>query len=124
YSADGSLDNTFGENGTLVHYIEQGDTHFTSTVIQDDGKIVAAGSTWNGSNYDFSFVRYNTNGSLDNTFVTAGKQITDFDNTNDVANAMTIQNDGKFLLAGYAGDNFAIARYNTNGSLDNTFGYW
>lgn len=122
YNADGSPDNSFGESGTLANYIEQGNTHFTSTAIQYDGKVLAAGYSWNGSHFDFAVARYNTNGTLDNTFGTSGKQLTNFGNTDDTARSLVIQNDGKFLLAGSADNNFAIARYNSDGSLDNTFG--
>jgi len=121
YNNDGSLDDAFDSDGKLVDHINQGDTHFTSTAIQSNGKAVVAGYTWNGTNYDFALVRYNTNGSLDNTFADGGKQKTDFGSTDDKAREIAIQNDGKIVVAGSSGDNFGIARYNTDGSLDNTF---
>ena len=83
-------------------------------------RLVAAGLTWNGSNYDFAVARYNTNGSPDSTFSDDGKQITDFGAT-DEAVSVVIQPDGKIVVAGNSDTQFAIARYNTDGSLDNTF---
>jgi uncharacterized delta-60 repeat protein len=81
--------------------------------------LVAAGST----NNNFAVDRYNTNGSLDNTFSRDGKLITDFSGT-DFAKSVLIQTDGKIVAVGNtaAGTNikFAVARYNINGTLDNT----
>ncbi len=116
----GELYQLFGNIG-IVKTSFAGSTVYTSTAVQGDGKIVAAGYTWNGSNYDFLLVRYNTNGSLDITFGGNGKLITDFGSTSDYARSVAIQTDGKIVVAGSANDNFALARYNTSGSLDNTF---
>ena len=75
YTSRGRLDNSFDGNGKLTDHVRQGYTHYTSTAVQSDGKIVAAGYTWNGSNYDFALARYNTDGSLDNTFSANGKKL-------------------------------------------------
>lgn len=123
YNANGSLDNTFDGDGKLTGVLQQGYTIYSSTAVQKDGKVVAAGYAWNGSNNDFALARYNTNGSLDNTFSSDGKLTTDF-GANDYANAAAIQSDGKIVIAGYTADrnsSFALARYNTDGSLDSTF---
>lgn len=121
YQTNGTIDNSFGLNGTLVDYVKQGSTFFTSSAIQKDGKIIAAGYSWNGVNYDFVLARYNLNGSLDNTFSTDGLQMTDFGATDDKANAIAIQTDGKILLAGVSNGNFALSRYNVDGSADISF---
>ncbi|MEO8762731.1 MAG: T9SS type A sorting domain-containing protein [Ginsengibacter sp.] len=121
YNSDGTPDNSFDTDGMLVDHVNEGDTHYTCSVIQGDGKILAAGNTWNGTNYDFAVVRYNTDGSLDNTFSGDGKLTTGFGTTNDYANSIAIQNDGKIVVAGTAGDNFAVTRYNVDGTPDNTF---
>lgn len=122
YNTDGTPDNSFNDNGTLSFiYSERGATVYKATAVQSDGKVIAAGYGWNGSNYDFVVVRYNIDGSLDKTFSDDGIQVTDFNSSNDYANAVVIQPDGKILAAGSAGNDFAIARYNTNGSPDNTF---
>lgn len=98
-----------------------------AVAIQSDGKIVAAESTSNGSNYVFALARYNTDGSLDISFA-GGTVITAIGSGNDsYVYAVAIQSDGKIVAAGFAanGSNyrfFALARYNTNGSLDTTFG--
>lgn len=114
FNKDGSLDNTFSGDGKQL-------TSFpiASLAIQTDGKLVAAG----GTNNDFSVARYNTNGSLDITFSGDGKLTTAFSGT-DFANSVVIQTDGKIVAVGNtsAGTNskFAVARYNINGTLDNT----
>ena len=120
YNPDGSLDSSFADNGKLEGISKQQYTVFNSSVIQADGKLLAAGSAWNGSNYDFAVARYNSNGSPDSSFSNDGKQITDFGAT-DEAVSVVIQPDGKIVVAGNCKTQFAIARYNTNGSLDNTF---
>ena len=120
YNRDGTLDNSFGDNGKLEGDSKQGDTRFNAIAIQADGKAVAAGVTWNGSNYDFAVARYNANGHPDSTFNDDGKQITNF-GALDQASSIVIQPDGKIVVAGNCKTQFAIARYNTNGSLDNTF---
>src|SRR5262249_24482946 len=68
---------------------------------------------------------YNSDGSLDSTFGTGGLVTTDYSGGNDVAQALVIQADGKLVAAGYdtnGTQNFALARYNSDGSLDSTFG--
>ncbi len=100
---------------------KQGYTIFNTTAVQPDGKIVAAGVAWNGSNYDFTIARFNINGSADSTFSDDGKQTTDFGSHDDNAYSIAIQKDGKIIVAGTSTSQFALARYNTDGSLDNSF---
>jgi len=125
YNTDGSLDTTFDTDGKVTTQIGSGSEIANSVVLQSDGKIVAAGSSDNGSNYDFAIVRYNTDGSLDTTFDTDGKVTTPIGSRSDTAYGVVLQSDGKIVAAGYSfngSDNdFAIVRYNTNGSLDTTF---
>ncbi|MEP6948667.1 MAG: T9SS type A sorting domain-containing protein [Ginsengibacter sp.] len=120
YNQDGSLDNSFADDGKLDEVSKQGYTVFNTAAIQADGKIVAAGLTWDGSNYDFAVARYNINGSPDSTFSDDGKLTTDF-GARDEAVSIAIQPDGKIVVAGNSDTQFAIARYNTDGSPDNTF---
>lgn len=122
YNSDGRLDNTFDGDGKLIENLHQGNTSYTSSAIQKDGKLVTAGYTWNGNDYDFVVARYNTNGNLDNTFANNGVQMTDF-GAAEIEPHIAIQKDGKIVLAGTTGNSgFAIIRYNINGSIDSTFG--
>lgn len=117
YNTDGSFDNTFNRGGTSIVYFKQKNTVFTSSVVQKDGKIAAAGYAWNGTNYDNIAVRYNTNGSADTSFSSDGMLITGT-SPNPYTSKIALQSDGKIVVA--AGG--LLTRYNTNGSLDNTFG--
>ena len=124
YNTNGSLDNTFDNDGIVITTIGIG-TKALSVAIQNDGKIVVAGGSSNGSTSHNTLARYNTNGSLDSTFDTDGIVVTPVGvgNSQDFAYSVNIQSDGKIVTAGtaYSYTAFALARYNTNGSLDNTF---
>ncbi|MCP3994408.1 MAG: hypothetical protein GY722_04985, partial [bacterium] len=122
FNADGTFDNSFDGDGFLTTPIGSADDHGYSVTVQSDGKILVAGDSHNGSDYDFALVRYNTDGSLDTTFDSDGILTTDFGSGDDVGNSVTVQSDGKILVAG-GGSNgsnydFALIRYNADGSLD------
>jgi uncharacterized delta-60 repeat protein len=127
YNSDGTLDASFGTGGKVLTPFETRDVTASSVAIQADGKIVVVGS--NNSSSGFFVVRYNTNGSLDTSFGTGGKVFTNF-NIGGGAFAVMLQPDGKIVAAGAAGiqnpgffiSGFALARYNTDGSLDSGFG--
>jgi uncharacterized delta-60 repeat protein len=135
YNLDGTLDQTFGSGGAVTIPIVSGEKVMDKAealAVQADGKIVVAG--WSGS--DFALARFNPDGTLDTSsdadpsvhFDTDGKVTTDFDSSQDGAYALTLQPDGKIVAAGeslandLAKRDFALARYNTDGSLDTTFG--
>ncbi len=127
FNSDGTLDVGFGLNG-----ITKTQLAFTSIgsdiQIQSDGKICVAGHTWSGSENVFVLTRYHPNGTPDMGFGNSGMITTTFPGKSAVAKALQIQNDGKIVLAGHAYtldndlDEFALARYTTNGVLDATFG--
>ena len=121
-AASGDLDPTFG-NGGKVTTIFGGDDRAMCVVIQVDGKIVVAGSSSGSGNNDFVLTRYNQDGTLDTMFGSGGKVVTDFGG-NDSAHALLVQPDGKLVTAGAgsSGADFALARYNTSGTLDTSFG--
>lgn len=127
YNADGTLDNTFGTGGKVTTPVQAGADVAQAVLIQPDGKILVGGqSVSTTTTYDWAIVRYDTNGVLDNTFGTGGKVITPISSTQDYMYAMLLQPSGKIVGVGYGNDgtrnSFALARYNTNGTLDNTFG--
>ena len=125
YNTNGSLDNTFDADGIVITPIGFSADVGYAIALQSDGKIVAAGFSDNGPNYDFALVRYNTNGSLDNTFDADGKVTVSLGASWDDGRSVAIQSDGKIVVAGYSDNgfnlDFALVRYNTNGSLDSTF---
>ena len=121
YLADGQLDQSFGTGGIVI--TDFGAVEFAFDVaVQSDGKILAAGYGGTGGN-DFALARYNVNGSLDTSFDSDGKVTTDFGGL-DYIQSVAIQSDGKIVAVGAkfsGGFDFALARYNTNGSLDTSF---
>jgi uncharacterized delta-60 repeat protein len=127
YNSNGSLDTSFDTDGIVTTAVGTSVDMAYSVAIQGDGKIVVAGNSLIfGNDYDFSVVRYNSNGSLDTSFDTDGKTITPIFGTNeDKANSMILQSDGKIVLGGYTANNSvyqcALTRYNTDGSLDTGF---
>lgn len=128
YNTDGSPDNTFDTDGMLTTDLGTASDIGEGVVIQPDGKIVVTGETQpGGNNENFALVRYNTNGTLDNTFGTGGITTTDFFGNNDNPSSLVLQPDGKIIVAGFTFNgtsfpDFALAKYLTNGSLDISFG--
>jgi uncharacterized delta-60 repeat protein len=125
-SADGSLVSSFGNSGRVITDVGPKDS-CKAVRVQGDGKIVVAGSTA-GTTLDYALLRYNADGTLDNTFGTNGIVQTDFDGRDDQANALAIQADGKIVACGTStvlhvneSADYSVARYNSDGSLDNTF---
>ena len=129
YNPDGTPDATFGNGGQVTTDFFGNEDDAFSVLIQPDGKIVAVGSANNpASYYDFAAVRYLSNGTTDTTFGFAGKVSTDFGDQNfDRARSAALQPDGRIVAAGFAisqngvVQNFAVARYTSNGVLDTTF---
>ena len=125
-AADGFLDTSFGVDGLVITNLGSTDNGGRSVAIQPDGKILVAGNSRVSGGYDFTVTRYNTTGSLDESFGTAGITTTNLGGTNDVGNSIAIQSDGKIVVAGFSDVNslphFALTRYNTTGSLDESFG--
>ena len=129
YNTDGSLDTSFGDPDLLNPPLRLGYvlTPFTSgsdwgqaAALQSDGKIIAGGYAQPGG---FAVARYNSDGTLDPAFGSAGKTIIDSGSSANL-HQLVIQSDGKLVLAGDAGSpsQFALARLNQNGALDSTFG--
>ena len=127
YNADGSLDTSFGVGGKVITDFG-GHDESTAVVALPDGRVVIAGFTitFDGRE-NVILARYQADGSLDSTFGVGGKVVTDVPGIAK-AFALAVQPDGKLVVAGIAGQlgyddlNFALARYNPDGSLDTSFG--
>lgn len=117
YLTNGTLDNSFDSNGLIINDFGYAKCSGNSLELQSDGKIIAVGHTWTGSQNEFAVARYLTNGAPDPEFDSDGTFSNSFNTNNSVAYSVTIQSDGKIVVAGKnqsdAGDDeFAIARYN------------
>jgi uncharacterized delta-60 repeat protein len=121
YNPNGSLDTSFSGNGMQTTDFG-GFDEATGVTLQGDGRIVAVGHAHNAGGSDFALARYNPNGSLDTSFSADGMRTTDFGSF-DEANGVALQGDGKIVAVGRGDDagDFALARYNPNGSLDPSF---
>ncbi|MDD4150004.1 MAG: delta-60 repeat domain-containing protein, partial [Bacteroidales bacterium] len=121
-NTDGTLDNSFGTNGTvLIPKIGQND-YLLDVAIQSDGKIVAAGYSHRIFGYDIILIRLNSDGTLDNTLGGSGRSALDIEDNVDIAESLVIQPDGKYLLGGYSDYEFVVVRLNPDGLPDDTFG--
>ena len=128
YESDGSLDTSFGGDGTVTTNITRYPDDGLALALESDGRIVVAGGAgFGGPNERWALVRYDTDGSLDSSFGTDGTVLTDFSPAPDVPFGLAIQPDGRIVTAGAArlgrpNTVWALARYETDGSLDATFG--
>jgi uncharacterized delta-60 repeat protein len=123
-AAVGDLDLTFDTDGIVKTGIRV-DSRAKAVVVQNDGKVIAAGYSSSGGNNDFALARYNVDGSLDSSFDNDGKVTTSVRENSEIR-SMALQSDGKIVVAGYSYDtlnvnSFGLARYNVDGSLDTTF---
>ena len=135
FNADGSLDSGFANNGIFLYSFAGGSDQLNGIALQPDGKIVAVGQVRlnpfdSNANTAFAVVRLNSNGTFDSAFGTNGLVVSDFFPSLDEATEVAIQPDGKIFVSGWTTRSatndgrydFALARYNLNGTLDGSFG--
>ncbi len=129
YNADGTIDQSYGNNGLCV--LSVGNASYTKGLaIQDDNKAVVCGFYYNGGPNKWAIVRINENGTPDETFGDNGQVLLSIGSNVDFANTVEIQDDGKILVGGhtwvadtpYLEYYFAVARLESNGTLDKKFG--
>jgi uncharacterized delta-60 repeat protein/uncharacterized repeat protein (TIGR01451 family) len=128
-TASGSLDSSFGHGGWMETDFSNPRDFASAVVVQSDGKIVVAGGsndesgiTYGTHNFDFCMARYNPDGWLDPSFGSGGKVVTQSFGKGRTRDLLR-QGDGKLILAGTTiYTDFALLRYNANGSLDTSFG--
>jgi uncharacterized delta-60 repeat protein len=115
----GSLDPTFGTNGIVT----TANTGANAAALQNDGKIVVAGSISTGQNpRQPGIMRYNIDGTLDPNFGSGGRVIVPATVQVGPAFAVAIQSDGKILAATPNNLRVGVFRFNANGTPDRTFG--
>jgi uncharacterized delta-60 repeat protein len=114
FNSDGTPDNSFGTGGKVVSGISK----LVAMVLLPDGKIVATGGSI-GSKFFVS--RFNANGSVDSAFAVNGVATTNFSGS---SRAIVLQTDGRIIVAGQGGSasDFALVRFNSDGTVDTSFG--
>lgn len=123
------INTNFGNNGSVITDYDNNNDFFGELLTLPDGKVLLFGNSHISSNSNlngFAVIKYNDDGSLDNTFGIKGKVILNFDSYQDSKPTSAIlQNDGKILIAGTTANNFrgAITRLLPNGQVDVDFGY-
>jgi uncharacterized delta-60 repeat protein len=119
----GVQDTTFGSGGTVDTTSGSAGTQPNAVVIQPDDKIVVGATLRNGSTDNFVLYRYTKDGALDVTFNGSGASVTTVPG---ILYGLTIQSDGKLVAVGThslsSSNAFQVARYNTDGTLDTSFG--
>ena len=133
-NANGSVDNSFGDNGkTALLFDNISSGFFNNIIVLPDGKLLAGGSS-RGGVYGPAMMKFNADGTLDNSFgnipgFPGRARVTELYNIFNVNVNMLVQNDGKILLA-YPSDvtsnipqvNLEIVRFLVDGTVDNSFG--
>jgi uncharacterized delta-60 repeat protein len=127
FMPDGTLDNTFGDNG-IVNYPYQADAEGFGITLTSDNKILLTGFTATPSyNFSMLLMKFDQQGIPDPDFGEGGLVVADY-GTYDVGYSIHVQSNDKIVVAGTSGDappsdcDMAIWRYNPDGTLDNTFG--
>ncbi len=131
-SLDGTLDTSFGSGGIVAIHVSSGDDMISQIILTPDEKILAVGSGYtNGGSQDVALARFNSNGTLDNTFGSGGVVLTPVSGkANGSGTSLILDSSGRIIVGGssYEGKSGSytyanvLLRYNANGSLDTTFG--
>jgi uncharacterized delta-60 repeat protein len=132
YLPNGKLDTSFGQAGVTRTAFTTGFNAPSAVAVAPDGKIIVVGSASNpdDATVAFAIARYLPHGVLDATFGSHGLVMTSFLGHSDIADVVLLQPNGKILVGGRALTAFgrvgipdsALARYNSDGSLDASFG--
>jgi uncharacterized delta-60 repeat protein len=127
FNADGTVDASFGTAGVATTGIAGSYDQASTLVVQPDGKIVAVGNSVVAGQPELALARFLPNGSLD-TSLNGGKVVTDLGGINDSTSGIDVilQTDGKIVVSTctncYSAGDFALVRYNSDGTQDMTFG--
>lgn len=122
----GEVDQGVGPAGSIVTNFGGTYDWAYATAVQPDGKVIVAGVSNAAGTHDFAVARYNPDLSLDETFGNGGTVLTDFGDSWDWAYTVALQPDDKIVVGGVSdrsdSRDFALARYGSDGALDESFG--
>ena len=125
-AAAGDLDPTFGGDGRVSTHVDVRFAGANAVALQADGKVVAVGTAGTNDTSFLTLVRYDADGSLDASFGGDGRVTVAIGNGKCVeGNGVALQGDGRIVVVGRTGcrhGRFAVARFDTDGTLDATFG--
>ena len=125
---EGTLDRNFHSDGRVTYQVNMYDTAVGVVRLPDDEDVVVgvnSKASRAGAGTDFYAIRINPDGTLDTTGAWGPDGIISWDigtNSEDLLHAVSIQDDGKILLAGQSDTHAACIRINPEGTLDGTFG--
>lgn len=126
YTKGGLLDPTFGQGGKTLVDFEDGDDIANCIALQNDGKVIIAGSSEKSGKRVLALARFNPDGRRDLTFGKRGKVVTEFEGRNGIATGVSLLSDGRIIIVGsvYSGGrrDVFLVRYHPNGGIDEKFG--
>jgi uncharacterized delta-60 repeat protein len=127
YNSDGSLDTNFGDGGLAVPNYPAGTQSANSRALFElpNGGLLVAGEQSDGTTWNWMFAAFDADGSVDSNFGTNGHVLQPFANYTELR-AAAFQADGKLVVAGWTLQNddsvFVVGRFNTDMTLDTSFG--
>jgi uncharacterized delta-60 repeat protein len=116
FNPDGTIDNSFGNHGMIVSLAGVNEAYYAIT-MQGANHFLVAGTTAG----DFVLLRYDLEGNLDSSFGASGRTVTNFGSDADTARGIAISAAGQIVMGGDSGGNFAFARYDAAGHLDQNY---
>lgn len=135
-NSGGQRDSLFGNNGTAVEDVNinpsvgggyNDEAH--DAVVDANGNVIVVGVQNNNNGADGAIMRFDNSGQLDDNFNNSGQNYLDVNpgsGSFDVFNAVQLQPNGsnpaKIVVAGSSSGSFLVARYNDDGTIDNSFG--
>lgn len=125
FNADGTPDSGFGSAGLITYVMGSQYDEFHDIAVQNDGKIVVGGRTWQNNSYDFIVMRLLPDGNADSLFGQNGKVTTDFGGNYDIITSILLLPGNKIVVSGHTeigASYFAAAKYLSDGTMDNSFG--
>jgi uncharacterized delta-60 repeat protein len=121
FHSDGTLDTSFGDDGTTVVNVSSGYNVILGLTLQSNGQILACSCAYQDGYSNVGLTRFNADGTVDTSFGTDGTTLTTFDSW-DVGSDVAVLADGSILVSGADCGVMAVIKYNSDGTFDSSFG--